>query len=657
MKTNFILKQISFLFISFMACISFNSTAIESTKITSKTNVSYEVPKAWLLEDTSLGQKLSSPKNEVSIYLSFGKKVKSIDKFLADAWQDNIKGFSRTLVSSTEKPKRQGWDSVTQYDYKTSPSEKVYSFALVFKKANEVAAILVEDSQAEIQRRWAEISLVNDTIKPAGYTEEKYALSKASPLSELNYDELAKSVEEMRRYADIPGVAISLFSKDEIMYAKGFGQKRKGSNDKVTVDSRFMIASNTKALTTLLIAKLVDEGKFDWDTPVVEVYPEFKLGNDETTPKVLMKHLVCACTGLPRQDFEWLLTFAKSSPEDQMARLATMVPTTDFGALFQYSNPLASAAGYVAAYSLYPNMELGSAYDKAMQEYVFNPLGMKETTFSFEDALAGNIAWPHSENARAVNVPAKMDLNYSVVPVRPAGGAWSNVIDYAKYLQMELAEGKVNDQQYINADTLLERRKPNVGYGKGSSYGMGLSNEVYKGINIVEHGGSMIGYKSNFFIIPELGIGGIILTNADNGYPLTSAIRNKVLEMLFDGKPEAEEKFRVAIDSSIKQTKDWTKDWDKQVSKRVTTGLANRYTNAILGELRIKKEYDEVFLAINDSVTLAVTEKENPDKTISLMIKEPGFLSGELSIVNKDKKVSELILRDSQHEYIYRAED
>ena len=75
-----------------------------------------------------------------------------------------------------------------------------------------------------------------------------------------------------------------------------------------------MLASNTKSMTTLLLATLVDEGKLTWDTPVIAVMPDFKLGDPETTKQVLIKHLVCACTGLPRQDFEWLFEFTDVVP-------------------------------------------------------------------------------------------------------------------------------------------------------------------------------------------------------------------------------------------------------------------------------------------------------------------------------------------------------
>ena len=97
---------------------------------------------------------------------------------------------------------------------------------------------------------------------------------------------------------------------------------------------------------------------------------------------------ICACTGLPRQDFEWLLEFKNATPESALAVLGTIQPTSKFGEMFQYSNGLAAAAGYVAGHVAFPELELGAAYDRAMADRVFGPLAMSATTFDFARALA-----------------------------------------------------------------------------------------------------------------------------------------------------------------------------------------------------------------------------------------------------------------------------
>ena len=123
--------------------------------------------------------------------------------------------------------------------------------------------------------------------------------------------------------------------------------KTLGKSDAVDADTLFLAASNTKAMTTLLLAELVDKKKLRWDEPVTEAFPGFKLGDANTTRQVLIKHLVCACTGMPRQDFEWLFNYRSATPASALALLGTMQPTSRFGEVFQYSNLMAAAAGYV----------------------------------------------------------------------------------------------------------------------------------------------------------------------------------------------------------------------------------------------------------------------------------------------------------------------
>jgi CubicO group peptidase (beta-lactamase class C family) len=218
-----------------------------------------------------------------------------------------------------------------------------------------------------------------------------------------------------------------------VVFAGGFGVRELGKLTPIDADTLFMIASNTKALTTLMLARLVDKRKFAWTTPVTQLLPSFKLGDADTTRQVLVKHLICACTGMPRQDLEWLFNSKGASPESVIKQLATMQPTSKFGELFQYSNLMAAAAGFVGGHTLHPNDEFGAAYEATMKGEVFEPLGMHATTFDFGHALRGNHAAPHSLDVDGNTEIASMDINDSIRPARPAGGAWSSVYDMLRY--------------------------------------------------------------------------------------------------------------------------------------------------------------------------------------------------------------------------------
>ena len=113
-------------------------------------------------------------------------------------------------------------------------------------------------------------------------------------------------------------------------------------------------------------------------------------------------------------------------------------------------------SGYVAASVVNPGQELGAAYDAAMREKVFGPLGMSRTTFDFAKAMSGNFASPHRDDVGGRTTLAGMDLNYSVVPVRPTGGMWTSARDLAKYLQMELAPA--TEPQLVKVDAAQLRK-------------------------------------------------------------------------------------------------------------------------------------------------------------------------------------------------------
>src|SRR5947209_11255951 len=159
-----------------------------------------------------------------------------------------------------------------------------------------------------------------------------------------------------------PGVALALVDGGRVVYEGGFGGRDLGKPEPVDENTLFMAASNTKGMTTLLLSELVDEKKLKWDEPATQAYPTFKLGDADTTKRVLIKNLICACTGLPRQDLEWIFEFKQATPESSLALLGTMQPTSKYGVVFLYSNLMASDSGYISDHFVYPNLTHGAAY-------------------------------------------------------------------------------------------------------------------------------------------------------------------------------------------------------------------------------------------------------------------------------------------------------
>jgi CubicO group peptidase (beta-lactamase class C family) len=611
-------------------------------QITLPSGARIKVAAGWQVTEVKDGLTLEGPEGQLKVELVEVDASEGLPAAIAAAWSSRRPGFDRPVLASSDSPGRKGWDSFFWTEYKTSPEESWRVSASAARKGSLAIVILVEGPRSAAQRRSSQIGLVEESLRPAGYEREMYTGRTPRPLNDDRIAELRAFIERIRKAADVPGVSVILFDEERTFIEEGFGVRERGKPEPVTADSLYIIASNTKPLTTLLLARLVDEGRFNWSTPVIEVHPSFRIGDPEVTRRILMEHLICACTGLPRQDFEWLFTFHRSSPQGQLDVLATMQPTTDFGELFQYSNPLAAAAGYIGARTIEPDLELGKAYDQVMRDEVFYPLGMSRTTFSFDEALATDHASPHSWDLSLKNTPIDMRLNHSVIPVRPAGGAWSSVKDYAHYVRMELAKGRLPDgSTFVSEKNLLARRTPYVRVGEESWYGMGLWLEDVKGIRVIGHGGSMFGFKSDFFLVPDLGLGGVVLTNANSGWGVAGAVLRRTLEIVYDGKPEAEEDFVSNIRQNkaylTGQQKDWTLPPDPTEVKR----LQGRYQNAALGDVVVHPGEDEVVFQFGGWKSRMAT-KVNPDGTTSFVSVEPGVRV-------------RLVLRDPQHEYEYEA--
>jgi CubicO group peptidase (beta-lactamase class C family) len=394
----------------------------------------------------------------------------------AAAWAAYKPDFKRPLRLASPRPAREGWEEQQVFNYETSPNERAVVAAIALRKGSSWTVALLDGSQPTFEKRGAPIGIILGSLRPKGYNRESFAGRKAQPLDAAHIAQIKAFVETSMQELGIPGASIALVDGGKVVYEGGFGVRELGKAERVDENTLFMAASNTKGMTTLLLSELVDEKKLRWDEPVIEAYPGFKLGDADTTKRVLVKHLICACTGIPRQDLEWIFEFKNATPESSLALLGTMQPTSKFGEVFQYSNLMAAAAGYIGAHLVYPNKELGAAYDEAMQHKILDPLGMKSTTFDMARALRGNHASPHGDNVDGKAAVANIAFDYSIMPHRPAGGVWTSAHDLIRYVQLELAQGKLPDgKQLVSAENLLARRAPQIATGEDSTYGMGLS--------------------------------------------------------------------------------------------------------------------------------------------------------------------------------------
>jgi CubicO group peptidase (beta-lactamase class C family) len=621
------------------------------TAVTTTRGATFTAPTGWRV-DFAANKIVLEPPEADSHLAVFDVQATDAAAAVATAWGGYRADANRPLRIAAPQAPYNGWEERHVYTYETSPNEKAIVYALAWRAGLDWTVVIVEATRSTFEKRNAALSLAIGSLRPKGYQREIFAGRKAGPLNGERIAVLKDFVQDVMHQFNIPGVGLSLIDDGKVVFEGGLGVKALGKPDPVDADTLFLAASNTKAMSTLLLAELVDEGKLRWEEPVTEVYPDFRLGDAATTRQVLVKHLVCACTGLPRQDFEWLFNFGAATSASSLASLGAMQPTSRFGEVFQYSNLMAAAAGYIGASVESPTQELGAAYDDVMRSKVFEPLGMMHTTFNFATALRGNFATPHDDDVDSKTVPARMDLNYSVVPIRPAGGMWTSAHDLSKYLQMELALGRLPDgRQLVSKESLLERRKGQVQMSEDMSYGMGLMISTQYGIPVVSHGGSLFGYKSDMIFLPNHGVGAVVLTNSNTGGYLSGLLRRRLLEVLFDGKPEAIEQAMVASAQRIATIAKNRERLTVPAAPSEVQKLASGYSSPALGALRVRGEDGKTFFDFGGWHS-AVASRKNDDGTTSFISIDP-TVNGFNFVVGERVGRRALIIRDAQHEYAF----
>lgn len=233
--------------------------------------------------------------------------------------------------------------------------------------------------------------------------------------------------DAMARY-DLPGIAIGVIENGEVTFARGYGETLAGSGATVTTRSLFKIASNTKAMTAALLARLVDTEKLDWNDPVIKHLPGFRMHDAWITEQMQVRDLLIHNSGLGLGAGDLMLWPEPNdfSRADVLAGLAHLKPATSFRSAYAYDNLLYIVAGEVAAAAG------GADYETLLAREVFAPLGLDRCrvgAFSRDDV--GDIAQPH----RSGKVPGNVDgADIPAITSAAAGGVRCSLDDMLAWM-------------------------------------------------------------------------------------------------------------------------------------------------------------------------------------------------------------------------------
>jgi len=295
------------------------------------------------------------------------------------------------------------------------------------------------------------------------------------------------AMQEMVSKNEVAGAVTVVVSKDAVLHLESTGLADLATKRPMTADTLFWIASMSKPVTGAAVLMLQDEGKLNVADPVAKFLPEFaNLQTPSGKPANLtITQLLTHTSGLGEA----------SGPAAKEAKtLADLVPIWlaapmqyEPGEQWKYTQSGINAAGRIV------EVISGTSFDSFLQERLFAPLGMKDTTFYPSDAQRSRLVTAYAKNNETgLLEPVPPRDGYEGTRNRPPqgnGGLFSTPRDYARFCQMLLAGGTLEGRRYLSPEALAFLATPQTGTlptgffqkeGLGANYGWGIGTSILR---------------------------------------------------------------------------------------------------------------------------------------------------------------------------------
>ncbi|MCL1633943.1 serine hydrolase [Luteimonas sp. SX5] len=324
----------------------------------------------------------------------------------------------------------------------------------------------------------------------------------------------------------LPGLAVGVVQDGEIVYSRTSGELAAGTGKKIDNGTLFKIASNSKAMTAAVLARLVDAGKLKWTDPVAKHLPQFRMYDPWVAREMQVRDLLIHNSGMGAGAGDLMLwpepnEFTRA---DVIKGLAYLKPVYSFRSRYAYDNTLYIVAGEVAAAAG------GAPYEELVRREIFGPLGLSRCQVGewSRDAV-GNVAQPHTRSGGRNIVVNADGETIRAIPMAAAGGIRCSLNDMLKWAQMWLAPdrfGVVDSKPWLSQaqrDAVwtaqmtmpLSKRMRDWDDSHYSAYGYGWRLTDVDGTQKVSHTGTLSGMYSSLTLLPEKKTGFVILINAD----------------------------------------------------------------------------------------------------------------------------------------------
>lgn len=406
-------------------------------------------------------------------------------------------------------------------------------------------------------------------------------------------DQLEKLANDTLKSTGIPGIAIAVVHRDRVVLKKGFGVREAGKPERIDADTVFQVASMSKPIASTILAALVGEKRIDWDDRVIDHDAGFRMYDPFVTRELTLRDLLCHRSGLPDHAGD-LLEDIGYDRQEILRRLRYQPPSSSFRAEYAYTNFGFSEAGFAAA------LTSGESWEDLAAKKLFEPLGMKSTSFRFEN-------YASAKNRALLHVPAdgKWVARYTRQPdaQAPAGGVSTTLNDLVPWIRLQLNEGKFDGRELVAASALAETHTPqillgfNPAQGRVSSYGLGWNVSVERGGRaFYKHSGAFaLGMRTEVALLPAEELAITVLSNAaPTGVP--EGLTESFFDLVLDGKLQrdwvefANRMFDEEVKKELGQSYDYSHPPEQPSPALKLSIYAGKFANDFFGTIEVAEK-------------------------------------------------------------------
>lgn len=391
----------------------------------------------------------------------------------------------------------------------------------------------------------------------------------------------------------LPGMAVAVVYRDEVVYANGFGVREVGKPGQIGPDTVFQLASVSKPLASTVVAGVVGRQVIHWTDPVIEHNKSFALKDDYVTRNASFADLMAHLSGLKTGSGD-LLEDLGFDREYILGHL-NQEPLDTFRSSYNYSNFGFTAAGQAAADA----MKL--SWEDLAEAVLFAPLGMTASSYRYSD-------YEKASDKASIHVPLgnkewAAKFRRDADAEAPAGGASSSVRDLAQWLRLQLGNGTYQGKPVVDPAALQTTHVPHAVSGPASApaarsrfYGLGwnVSYDDQARVQLGHSGAFNLGAATAVSMLPGEQLAIVVLTNGrPQGIP--EAITAGFLDAAQHGSPTVDWLAFTAgvfkqIDDSEKPKVDYTKAPSAPSPAKTNTAYTGTYDNTYYGPLVVLEQ-------------------------------------------------------------------